>query len=191
VRRGRIAFPVGASDDTARPPRFVFVSSEAHRSAPDVPAEDPLTVGPYGVRESMRWYGYSKLLLTTFTAELARRHPLHGEQPLTVLTMCPGAMSTAIARDAPRVLQPLIRLVFRLFFPGPEASAETLAHLACSSELSRATGRYYHLGRERPADPRSRDEKLAGRLWDEAEQAIADATSAPRTRHRAAGARSR
>lgn len=178
LRRNCIAFPAGASDasgDTGRPPRFVFVSSEAHRSAPDVPATDPYAVGAYGVRESMRWYGYSKLLLTTFTGELARRHSLQSEQPLTVLTMCPGAMSTSIARDAPRVLQPLIRIVFRLFFPGPERSAETLAHLACSPGFDRSSGRYYHLGDEKEKDPRAQDPELAGRLWDEAERAVAAA----------------
>lgn len=181
VRRGCVAVSTETADssdafgDTGRPPRFVFVSSEAHRSAPDVPAIDPFAVGAYGVRESMRWYGYSKLLLTAFTGELARRHAVESEQPLTVLTMCPGAMSTSIARDAPRSLQPLIRLVFRLFFPGPERSAETLAHLACSPTLDQSSGRYYHLGTEKEKDPRAHDPELAGRLWNEAERAVAAA----------------
>ncbi|MFW5884520.1 MAG: SDR family NAD(P)-dependent oxidoreductase [bacterium] len=173
VSRGCVRFPGGS--DAVRPPRFVVVSSEAHRSAPDVPTGAPFAVGAYGMRESMRWYGYSKLLLTTFTEELARRHPLDGEQPLTVLTMCPGAMSTSIARDAPQVLQPLIRLVFRLFFPDPERSAETLVHLASSPELDRATGRYYHLGGEKAKDARAYDRKLAARLWDETERAVSAA----------------
>ncbi|MFW6313813.1 MAG: SDR family NAD(P)-dependent oxidoreductase, partial [Spirochaetota bacterium] len=129
----------------ARPARFVFVSSEAHRSSPDVRETALFEIGAYGMRESVRWYAYSKLLLTAFTEELSRLHNPNDEIRLTVLTMCPGAMRTGIARDAPRILQPLIRPVLRLTFPGPDKSAKMLAHLAVSPEFSSCSGLYFHL----------------------------------------------
>ncbi len=165
---------LSASAANGRPARFVFVSSEAHRSSPDVPETDLLDIGGYGMRESVRWYAYSKLLLTAFTEELSRLYNPNDETRLTVLTMCPGAMRTGIAGDAPGILQPLIRLVLRLAFPGPEKSARMVAHLASSPRFNSTSGLYFHLSSRKERDARARDPELGARLWRETEGVFAD-----------------
>ena len=172
IESGRV--DLSASEGGARPARFVFVSSEAHRSSPDVPETDLFEIGDYGMGESVRWYAYSKLLLTAFTEELSRVHNRDNETSLTVLTMCPGAMRTGIARDAPGVLQPLIRLALRLAFPGPEKSARMLAHLAVSPEFNSQTGLYFHLSTRKEKDARARDSELRTRLWQETTDVFSD-----------------
>ena len=172
IESGRV--DLGASASNGSPARFVFVSSEAHRSSPDVPGTDLLDIGGYGMGESVRWYAYSKLLLTAFTEELSRLHNPNGETRLTVLTMCPGAMRTGITRDAPGILQPLIRFLLRLTFPGPERSARMVAHLAISPQFNSTSGLYFHLSSRKEKDARARDPQLGARLWREAEEVLAD-----------------
>ena len=171
IESGRIELAVSAGN--GRPARFVFVSSEAHRSSPDVPEADLFEIGNYGMGQSVRWYAYSKLFLTAFTEELSRLHNPDDRVRLTVLTMCPGAMRTGIARDAPSILQPLIRLALRLAFPGPEKSAEMLAHLAASPEFDSHTGLYFHLSTRKEKDVRARDPELAARVWRETKEVLA------------------
>ncbi len=191
-------------------PRLVFVSSEAHRSSPDISPENPVAVEPYGMSGSMRYYGYSKLLLTTFTEELARRlghgtapriedefeddsvdnsgnrpglalrnGPRHaapdndGEGPAaSVLTLCPGAMNTGIAREAPGIFQPLLRGVFNLFFRSPEEAAAPVVYLAVSPEIERRTGDYLHLTTRKEKDPRALDPETGARLWRQSERLL-------------------
>lgn len=160
-------------------PRLVFVSSEAHRSGPDIDRENPVAVDQYGMSGSMRYYGYSKLLLTTFTEELARRLD-HGEASpapeeeaaASVLTLCPGAMNTGIAREAPRIFQPLLKGVFNLFFRSPEEAAEPVVYLAVSPDLEGRTGVYLHLTVPKEKDPRARDPETGARLWRQSERLL-------------------
>jgi NAD(P)-dependent dehydrogenase (short-subunit alcohol dehydrogenase family) len=162
-----------SSSGASRPPRFVVVSSEAHRSSPDVPDSDVFETGEYRASESIQWYGYSKLLLAGFTEELSRRYNTDKETRLTVLTMCPGAMSTGIAREAPHLLRPLVGLVLRLAFPCPQNSARVLVHLAVSSEFNETRSDYFHLSSRKAKDVRALDRELTARIWREAEALLA------------------
>ncbi len=168
----------GGARGDARP-RLVFVSSEAHRSSPDIDPENPVGVEPYGMSGSMRYYGYSKLLLTTFTEELERRlnhrdgDRTDGVGPAaSVLTLCPGAMNTGIAREAPAIFQPLLRGVFNLFFRSPEAAAEPVVYLAVSPEIEGRTGVYLHLTTPKEKDLRALDPETGARLWRQSAQLL-------------------
>ena len=59
---------------------------------------------PYDAMGSMKVYGYSKLLLEVYAADLARRLG----QTASVHSLCPGAVDTDIAREAPEWVKPVL-----------------------------------------------------------------------------------
>ena len=121
---------------------------------------DFMNVEPYTMASSMQVYGYSKLLLTTFTEELARR------ASCSVLTLCPGAMNTNIAREAPPWTRPLLKVVFAMLFRSAQKAAEPVLFLAASPAFDGSTGDYLHLLERKAKDPRALDPALGRRLWD-------------------------
>ncbi|MFW6248063.1 MAG: SDR family NAD(P)-dependent oxidoreductase [bacterium] len=154
-------------------PRVIFVSSESHRSGPDIDHERPFALPRYRMRDSIRYYGYSKLLLTTFTEELSRRVNGADAPRLSVFTLCPGAMNTGIAREAPRFLEPAVRFFLNHFFPSPDQAARPVVFLACSPELEGRTDVYLHLMRRKQKDARARDPETGRVLWNCSERAVA------------------
>ena len=67
-------------DGTVRPaarieeaPRIVLVSSDAHRSAEPIDFDRFGAFADYGVRDGIKHYGASKLVLCTYATELSRR----------------------------------------------------------------------------------------------------------------------
>lgn len=160
---------------TGRAPaaRVVVVSSESHRSAE---ALDPATLTAareYGARQSVAEYGRTKLMVTTFAQALARR--LHDGDRLQVAVhaLCPGAVDTNIAREAPSWSQPVLKGVFRAFFRAPEAAAEPALYLACHPDLSRRTGVYLHLMQEKAPSALATDHAAQDALWAAAGAAVA------------------
>ena len=88
-------------------PRIVFVSSEAHRSAERLLDFDRFAAfNDYKLREALKWYGYSKLALTTFATELARRLTLPDGPSVGVHALCPGPVATKESRRAPPSSRP-------------------------------------------------------------------------------------
>ena len=154
-------------------PRLIFVSSEAHRSSPDVDTDTFMSVAPYGITGSIRNYGYSKLLLTIFTEELSRRLNVGSSLAASVFTLCPGPVSSGIAREAPALFQPLLRLLFSLFFHSPERAAEPVVFLACSPSMEGTDRVYLHLMQRKEKDPRALDPALGRRLWDASDDLLA------------------
>ena len=71
-------------------PRIVFVASEAHRSAGPIDFERFGTFIDYGLRDSLKHYGLSKLHLCTYAQELSRRLNPAGENRVAVHSLCPG-----------------------------------------------------------------------------------------------------
>jgi hypothetical protein len=53
--------------------RIVFVSSEAHRTATALDLPGLARFEDFGIRDAMRYYGRSKLCLSTYAVELSRR----------------------------------------------------------------------------------------------------------------------
>ncbi len=149
-------------------PRIVFVSSESHRDAGPIDLVKLGRFEPFGAMAGMKVYGYSKLLLNTYAAELARRL----ETKVSVFSCCPGAVNTDIAREAPDWVKPLLGRVMDRFFRAPETAAEPVLYLCCARTLEGTTGKYLHVMQEKPAATESLDPKLSALLFRESEALI-------------------
>jgi retinol dehydrogenase 12 len=150
--------------DTLRasaPARIVNVASDAHYrvSGIDFAALQRATRSRTGLPE----YGVSKLCNVLHARELARRL---GGSGVTSYALHPGVVATAIWREVPRPLQPLLKLFMR----SPRRGAETTLHCATAPELGAASGRYYRDCRESRPSAAASDEALAARLWAESER---------------------
>lgn len=157
-------FAGGAPSDP--PARIVFVSSESHRSAPPI---DPATVGryeDYDMRGSVAAYGKSKLLLETFAAELSRRLAPAGRVDVAVLSLCPGAVRTGIAREAPWWAKPMLGVAMQVFFRPADVAARPVVYLAAGRAMAGRTGVYLHVSEEKPPAEAARDPALGAKLWD-------------------------
>ena len=122
-------------------PRIVFVTSETHRSSDGLDFDRFAAFNDYKLREALKWYGYSKLALTTFATELARRLTLPGGPSVGVHALCPGPVATSIARGAPPFLRAPVGVVMKAFFPSPgKAAAAPVVYLAAAPELGRRDG---------------------------------------------------
>lgn len=158
-----------ASDDSAHLPRLVLVSSESHRSAPPIDLAKLGIFEPWGMRQAVEQYGYGKLLLQTFTSELARRT----RGVVAVHSLCPGAVRTDIGREAPRWVKPALDLTMRAFFQAPETASLPAVYLACSRAIEGETDVYLHTTRRRAVSAAASDPVLGRQVWERAESLLA------------------
>lgn len=150
-------------------PRIVVVSSESHRSSPPIDWSSLGAFRPWGMRQAVEQYGYGKLLLQTFTEELARREA----GKVAVHSLCPGAVRTDIGREAPGLLKPLLGVTMRAFFQAPDRAALPVVYLAASPEIESETGVYLHATRRRSPSDAALDPEAGRRLWEKAERILA------------------
>jgi NAD(P)-dependent dehydrogenase (short-subunit alcohol dehydrogenase family) len=153
-------------------PRIVVVSSESHRH-PD--AFDWAGFGvykEYGMKKTVEYYGYYKLLLTTYVHELSRRINANGNRPVSVFSLCPGPVNSSIAREAPGIFQPLMKLVFAMFFKSPEKAAEPVLYLACSRDVEGKPFDYLFRMTRKPVDEKAADPGNGKKLWEMSENLI-------------------
>jgi NAD(P)-dependent dehydrogenase (short-subunit alcohol dehydrogenase family) len=139
------------------PPRVVAVSSESHRS---VEPRSPGALGrfvPYTLTGSMKEYSQSKLLLSAWTLAMSRRYREGGRPTIAFHHTCPGAVDTAIAREAPRVVRPVLGALMRAFFRSPDDAAAGVEYLCCAHALAGRSGVYLHVLTEKDAAPAVRD----------------------------------
>ena len=87
------------------------------------------------------------------------------EGRLIVHALCPGAVNSEIAREAPRWSLPLLRVVFALTFQSPERAAEPALYLTCASAEGAQTGTYLHLMQRKAPAPAAIDEVAGEALW--------------------------
>ena len=80
--------------------------------------------------------------------------------------MCPGPVNSNIAREAPALFQPLLRLVFGIFFRSPEKAAKPAIYLAASADLEGKPFDYLFLMSRKEADEKATDPANGKRLWD-------------------------
>lgn len=146
-------------------PRIVLVSSESHRTAAPLDFDNLEGFPEYGAMGSMKQYGHSKLLLSTYACELARRLAPEGEPEVAVHHLCPGAVNTNIARDAPDWVKPALGWVMGRWFRSPETAAEPLLYLCASREIEGQTGVYLHMETRKPAAENAEDPEAGRRLW--------------------------
>ncbi|MCB9234906.1 MAG: SDR family NAD(P)-dependent oxidoreductase [Bacteroidia bacterium] len=148
-------------------PRIVIVSSESHQGASAIDWDKFGQFADYGVKDSISVYGYNKLLLTTFATELSRRlNPDPTHLDVSVNALCPGAVNTNIARDAPKWLMPVLKLSFSIFFNSPEKAARPISYLAASPEVEGKTNYYLHMFNEKSMDPKCYDLEAGKMLWE-------------------------
>ncbi len=151
-------------------PRIIFVTSESHRNPTSFDWESFGTYEPYGIKQSVARYGYSKLLLTTMANELSRRLNTEGKVSCSVFALCPGPVNSNIAREAPTVFQPLLKLVFGIFFRSPKKACRPVSYLAASSDMEGKTGEYMFLMQMKEMDEKATDPQNGKRLWELSEE---------------------
>ena len=163
-------------DGTVRPaarieeaPRIVLVSSDAHRSAEPIDFDRFGAFADYGVRDGIKHYGASKLVLCTFATELSRRLNRDGEGHIAVHSLCPGPVRTAIAREAPLLLKPLVYPLMRLFFLPPTRAAAPVSYLCCAGDAGKRSGIYLHMMREKRPSELATNPTNGVRLWEASE----------------------
>lgn len=165
------------TDPEARP-RIVVVGSESHRSAPPIDLDNFATPGDYPTKQVVAHYGRSKLLLHTWVQELSRRLvDDDGVPTVEVHHLCPGAVNSSIANEAPGWMQPVLGVAFKLFFQDPYKAARPVVHLAASSSVAGQTGCYLHLDKRKDPSELVLDEATGTALWDRAHD-LADRISA-------------
>lgn len=154
------------SNRAGETPRIVFVSSETHRSAGPIDFADFGGFADYGLRDGLKYYGLSKLHLCTYAQELSRRLNAGGEARVAVHSLCPGAVNSNLAREAPAFIKPLLYPVMRLFFAEPAKAAAPVIHACCAEDMGRRSGAYLHLMQEKEPSALAMDEAAGARLWE-------------------------
>jgi NAD(P)-dependent dehydrogenase (short-subunit alcohol dehydrogenase family) len=143
------------------PARIVNVSSEA-QAIGYIRINDLQSRRGY---RGMRAYGQSKLALTMFGYELARRLAGTG---VTVNSLHPGFVATNIGgNNVPAALRPVVKFFISLLSVSAQEGAETPLYLASSPDVEGVTGKYYIKGVPRRSVPISYDESLEKQLWEE------------------------
>lgn len=161
-------------------PRVVFVTSETHRSSGGLDFDHFGAFTDYGVTSSMKYYGDSKLALTTFATELARRLTTGDGPSVGVHAVCPGPVDSRIARDAPPLVEGPLRLMMRTLFRSPDDAKDPVIYLAAAPELAGDTGWYMHLMRRKTASAAAVDPDSGRRLWQQGEALLAGRLDAAR-----------
>ncbi len=147
-------------------PRIVFITSESHRSSHTIDFDRFGAFRDYGIKQGLKYYGISKLILCTFATELSRRLNPGGNVEVAVHAMCPGGVATNIAREAPVWLKPLVKPLLGHFFQPPEQAIGPVIYLCCAEEAGTATGMYLHMMQRKSVSAAAADPDNGTRLWE-------------------------
>ncbi len=153
-------------------PRFIFVASESHRNPEGFDWAGFGQYQSYGMGKTVELYGYYKLLLTTFAHELSRRLNINHMPDVSVFALCPGPVNTSIAREAPVLFQPLLKLVFAIFFKSPEKASEPVVYFATSRDVENKAFDYLHLMTRKAIDRKASDPENGKKLWERSEELL-------------------
>ncbi|MEO1273392.1 MAG: hypothetical protein AAFX99_35350, partial [Myxococcota bacterium] len=107
----------------------------------------------------------TKMLLVMLAQHLARTLAREDEVEVAVHALCPGAVNSNLAREAPLWAKPLLWPIMALLFRDPDAAADPALYLACSTDLEGKTGCYLHLMRAKTPAPQTLDPDNGARLW--------------------------
>lgn len=155
-------------------PRIIFVNSESHRNPENIAWEKFAIYEPYGINKAVSAYGYYKLLLLTMANELSHRLNPSGQVRFMVSALCPGPVNSNIAREAPALFQPLLKLVFRIFFRSPKKACRPVVYLAASRETEGRAMDYLFLMERKEMDNKATDPDNGKRLWELTEKLVED-----------------
>jgi NAD(P)-dependent dehydrogenase (short-subunit alcohol dehydrogenase family) len=151
-------------------PRIIFVASESHRNPEKFEWDDFGKYKDYSIGRAIGLYGYYKLLLTTFSCELSRRLNSGGVTNYSVFSMCPGPVNSNIAREAPKIFIPLLKLVFGIFFRSPAKAAIPVVYLAASKDVEGKPFDYLFLMSRKDVDEKASDPGNGKRVWAMSEE---------------------
>lgn len=146
-------------------PRIIFVASESHRNPERFNWDAYGKYQDYTIGKSIELYGYYKLLLTTYSRELSRRLNPGDQTRISVFSLCPGPVNSNIAREAPKLFQPLLKVVFGIFFRPPERAATPVIYLAASPDVEGKPFDYLFLMSRKSIDEKSSDPENGKKLW--------------------------
>jgi NAD(P)-dependent dehydrogenase (short-subunit alcohol dehydrogenase family) len=153
-------------------PRIIFVSSESHRNPEKFEWDTFGQFQEHKMAKTVERYGYYKLLMTTFSQELERRLNRDKKANYSVFALCPGPVNSNIAREAPAIVQPIMKLVFKIFFSSPEKAAEPVVYLATSKDLEGKPKDYLFLMSRKEVDEKAADPLNGKKLWELTEQLL-------------------
>jgi NAD(P)-dependent dehydrogenase (short-subunit alcohol dehydrogenase family) len=147
-------------------PRLVVVGSEAHRSAGPIDPTQLDQPTEYGTGGVLGKYGESKLHLHTWVVQASRRLRANDGTPtIGVHHLCPGAVASEIAREAPAWLGGLVNPLMRATFQSPEQAAAPVLWLCANPGLSGQTGTYLHLLTPKQPSDYALDPAAGEALW--------------------------
>jgi NAD(P)-dependent dehydrogenase (short-subunit alcohol dehydrogenase family) len=155
-------------------PRIIFISSESHRNPDTYDWEGFGKYKEYGMKTTVELYGYYKLLLTTFVAELSRRLNPGNQTNISVFSLCPGPVNSNIAREAPAIFKPLMKVVFGIFFKAPSKAAKPVIYLATSKDLEGKSFDYLFKMTRKDIDDKALDPENGKKLWEMSEELIGE-----------------
>jgi NAD(P)-dependent dehydrogenase (short-subunit alcohol dehydrogenase family) len=153
-------------------PRIIFVASESHRNAAFFEWDKFGKFVPYGPGKTVGYYGYNKLLLVTYVNELSRRINPDGKVNYSVFALCPGPVNSNIAREAPALFMPLLKLVFGIFFRHPMKASDPVIYLACAKEQEGRNLDYLFLMNRKEMDDKAIDPENGKMLWEKSEELV-------------------
>ncbi len=151
--------------DDGHIPRVIFVSSESHRNPEMFEWDSFGEFAPFTIGKSVERYGYYKLLMTTFSRELSRRLNPNKSTAYSVFALCPGPVNSNIAREAPALFQPLLKLVFSIFFRSPKTASEPVVYFAVSKEVEGKATDYLYLMSREEVDEKASNMENGKKLW--------------------------
>jgi len=150
-------------------PRIIFVSSESHRNPKTFDLEGFGEYQDFKIGKVMELYGHYKLLMTTFANELSRRLNPGDGTDYSVFALCPGPVNSNIAREAPKIFQPLLKLTFSIFFRSPKKASEPVLYLAASKDVEGKAIDYLFLMSRKDMDEKATDPGNGSKLWEKSE----------------------
>ena len=144
---------------SSAPSRVINVGSGMHRTG----KMDLDELQSENSHNAMSAYANSKLMMTTYTYEPARR--LEGTG-VTANVVEPGFVATNLARNSGSLLYSLGFTVMRPFQVSAKKGAETSVYLASAHEVEGVTGKCFSKLRETTTARISYDQQVQSRLWD-------------------------
>lgn len=145
--------------------RIVNVASGAHKTG-KIHFDDINLNKSFNV---VKAYSQSKLANVLFTRELARRLKPRG---ITVNCCHPGAVATNIGIDRESGFGKKVTGMLKPFFQTPEEGAKTAIFLATDDSVKEITGEYFYRCKIAKSSKRSKDMKLAGKLYEFSEKLV-------------------
>jgi NAD(P)-dependent dehydrogenase (short-subunit alcohol dehydrogenase family) len=142
------------------PSRIVNVSSGMHKRG-KINLDSLQGEGKF---RGMQVYADTKLMLTTFTYELARRLSGSG---VTANVVEPGFVATNLGRNSGSLVNAISFKLVRFLQTTPRRGAETSVYVASAEELEGVTGKCFAKNQEVTTAEMTYDREVQNRLWDD------------------------